>query len=236
MATKKKAAPKKAAKSENKLKAVKDEVNPEENGQVSTAGKTTDDLAKELEINKPKRIPGTVTIEKVKLGKKDSLVILLSTIEADGSTTKDSKTSGRPCHPDLKAALSSLSIHWAILNDYLSVRAVKDINDYDRELVETVHVSGISIGGNDGEEGLMILGHKFSRRKKAIIINTPFERFEEVSETRYKYMDDLESKIGILFKEVEQYLDGSKVGENPQQQMEFPEGDLIDEFKDEFDN
>lgn len=210
---------------------------PEENGsedlsefqgteKTGRGRKSTDQLHDEMKEKKQKKA-GT-TIEKVKLSKK-GLDVTISVIETDGSTTKDSKALTRPVHQNLKNALAAVAIHWAILVDYLSTRAVPDIKKYDPALVEGIKVSGISIGGNDGEEGIMITAQKTSRRKKVIIVNSPFERFEEVADSRYKYMDNLEELVKNIMIRTEKYLSGEEVGEDAQPEINFPAEELVDE-------
>jgi len=249
MATKEKGDKKTPAKKTDKpkMKALKGKggVNPEENGTEDisefqetekTGRKSTDDLLKEQDAKKKKKA-GT-TIKKVTLAKKGSpgLSVSLETIESDGSITKDpNKSFTRPVHQNLKNAMAAFAIHWLILNDYLSTRSVPDIKKYDPALIEGVNVSGISIGGNDGEEGIMITGQKTSRRKKSIGINTPFERFEEVAETRYKYMDDIEAIVKNIMTRVDKYLSGEEVGEDNQIEMKFDENQTADEINEPVD-
>lgn len=192
----------------------------------STNGKTTDELHDELKASKPKKLPGTVTIEKVKIDKNDHLTVFLTTIEADGTTTKDpGKGYTRPAHPDLKNAFAGFAVHMAVLSDYIGTKQIRDIKNFDRELIESFTVRSISLGGKVDEEGIVITGFKRTRRDKTQQLNTPFERLEEISETRYKFMDDVEEKLKVLLSEVEQYMAGTKVGAEAQQQIEFPEGD-----------
>lgn len=208
-----------------KKKSAKTKPDPEKDEKNAKArGKTTDQLAKEM--TKEAKPPGTVTIEKVKLvGKKDQLEVNVSVIEQDGSVTKDIKSSNRPVHKDLKSKLAAFAIHWGILLDYVNPNALKgDIKKYDEALVKNITVTSISIAGKEGEEGITITANRKTRRGKFANINTPFERFEEVQETRYKFMDDVEKKWEGLQREVELYLSGEKVGESPQGKLEFEEG------------
>lgn len=248
MATKKKAAPKKKASTGKGNKNAPAAgggdtayVNPDEEkdhtDKTQKERPTTDELAEQLANQKAQKAAGTVTYRKIKLDKKGFLAVDISTIEADHSTTKDSKSLSRPVHPDLRKALAAFAIHYGILNDYISTRSVKDPKKFPPELVKSYHISGISIGGADGEEGIMITGHKNTRRKKALILNTPFERFEEVAETRYIYMDDLLEKVDYLTKEVALYLSGEKVGEDNQLELGFNESekgaDIVDPDEEE---
>lgn len=186
---------------------------------------TTDELLDQMP--QKKRIAGQVTIEKVKLGKK-GLIVNLSVLEKDGSITREpGRASTRPVHPDLKAAMSAFAIHWALLLGFVRQVNIKDIKNYDPELVEDITISGITITGEDGDEGIIITGQKYTARKKSFNTNTPLERFEEVQETRYKFMDDVVELKDKLFAEVQDYISGKKVGEEEQGSL-FP-GNTDDE-------
>jgi len=177
---------------------------------------------REIIPEKKKRQVGSVVIKKMKLVKKEFITLSYSRIEADGSTTNVNEDHKAPVHNDLKSKFQSLSVHLALLCDYLSTRQIKDINAYDPELVSNFFVTGVSIGGNDDDEGIVLTGYKITRSDKAVILNTPFARIEEVQETKYRYMDDLTGKVDELQKEIELYL-GGKRGPDPQGSLEFPE-------------
>jgi hypothetical protein len=123
-------------------------------------------------------------------------------------------------HPDLKNKFSEFRIHLALLCDYLSTQQVKSLEKYNQDLVEKFHVSSVSI---KDEEGIVITGHKVTARKKAVILNSPFTLFDEDKKSAYRYADELKDLVDEFVKEVLQYLDGSKVGEDPQGKLEFPE-------------
>ncbi len=194
-----------------------------EDGNLEEAGST-----KPEKKDKKKQPASVLSFSKVKLVKNTFLTIVYSRIEKDGSTTAITENHKAPVHEDLKKKFEGMGIHLALLCDYLSTRQIKDISAYDPELVETFHVSSVSIGGNDDDEGIVLTGHKITKRKVAVILNSPFARIEEVEETKYRYMDDLKSKVDSLLEEVKLYL-GGKRGPDPQQSLEFPEDELPEE-------
>lgn len=128
-----------------------------------------------------------------------------------------------PVHQDLTDAWTALSIHWLILTGYAAASAVTDISDVPAELIEGVHVKGFSFGGEDKAEGIILSGHRILKNKKAVIVNTPFTRFEEKDDSRYQWMDDLINCLDTLRSEVVAYMNGTKRGENPQQELPFSE-------------
>lgn len=187
-------------------------------GKIVTAGKTVDELAQEVKSKVRQGL--SLMISKVKLVKKEFLSIGYNRIDTDGSTIVVNEDHKSPIHPDLKAKFLALRVHLALLCDYISTKQLKDIAAYNQELVENFTVTGISIGGKDDNEGIVLTGWKKTNNNKVVILNTPFARLEEVEETRYRYMDDLSCRIDELLKEVELYV-GGKRGESPQQELNF---------------
>jgi hypothetical protein len=169
------------------------------------------------------KLKSALTIEKVKMVKNDYLKVDFSKIEPDATTSSDSyENKMRPVHPDCRAAFKNLSVHLGLLCDYLSTRQIKEIDKYDQELVEAFHVTGISIGGGDGEEGIVLTGHKITKSGKAVILNSPFTRFEEDEKTVYRHVDNLRTRVDAVIQEAKLYLEGKR-GEEAQQKLEFPE-------------
>lgn len=159
---------------------------------------------------------------KVKLGKKDTLIIDFERKEADGTTTEGQETRQSPIHKDLKIAFEKLCIHFALMVGFVDFKSVKDIENPKVELFEDFKVTQYSIGGTD-EHGVTLTGYKTLGNGKAFNYNTPFYLFDQAEESRYKFMDSLQKAIHVIESEVYQYLDGSKVGENPQGQLNFEE-------------
>lgn len=164
----------------------------------------------------------TIKITKAKLTK-ERLSINYTKTRDDGSHSETSENPEWEVHPDLKSALGLLAIHMAIMTDYVTNKQVKNIEKHDSELCKDFTISGYSIGGDEGDEGIVISGHKILKNGKALILNTPFARFEEGDETRYAFMEDLMNCVSRIEKEVLSYLDGSKKASPAQMQMEFEE-------------
>lgn len=165
----------------------------------------------------------SLTITKVKLVKKEFLSIDYTRIEPDATTASDSyENKMRPVHPDCRAAFKALAIHLALLCDYISTKQIKEIDKYDPVHSEKFNVTGVSIGGGEGEEGVVLTGHKITAKGKAVILNSPFTRFEEADDTAYRYVDDLRAKVDAVINEAKAYMDGKR-GEDPQGKLEFEE-------------
>jgi hypothetical protein len=155
-----------------------------------------------------------ISIQKVKLikgGEKLELDIK----ESGLVKSTDSKTCENPVHPDLSNAVQSLAVHLAILCDFIEPKQSKDTDE-----LEKFTVTGYSIGGKEGEEGVTITGMRKTKTGQKFSINSPFTRFEASEEARYLLMNDLQSKIDTIEGEVKKYLfDGKQL----QQSIEFPD-------------
>lgn len=228
---KKKAASKKPeTKKEKKATPIKKEEKP--------AKKTREvELNSGEKVNVPEKqaqakVPGSITVEKVKLlkGGTEGAEVTLSIIEADGSTTSDQKNLSRPAHEDLKTAFSELRVHLGLMCGFISRKQLKDIRAYTEESISTFSVHGISIRNKGGNEGVTIIGANKPELGGRVGLNTPFTRFDEVEETRYRYMDDLLEKLEVIKDEVLQYVNGTKVGEAPQPELPFANaGEQVEE-------
>lgn len=145
-----------------------------------------------------------ITYEEVPQGRKKRNVIL---------------TDDTPVHKDLTQSFQNLAIHLVILTGFVSTKQVKNIETPKPELIEGVHVNGISVKSGD-DPGVVISGHRIHPDSgKAVILNTPFTRLNEGDETAYKFVEDLQEKLDRAVKETSAYEDGTKLGDDPQLTM-----------------
>lgn len=170
----------------------------------------------------------SMTFQKVRLHKtKKGNGLVLTYEKQEGDETFDViETHKAIIHKDLQAALDVLAIHLAVSCNYVKARQVKDIASGERELAEKFHINGYSIGGDDENPGIMILGHHTCPDGLAVILNSPFRKIDVAPESRYTFMDDLVARVEVIESEINQYLDGSKRGESTQGTL-----DLKDEPK-----
>lgn len=145
----------------------------------------------------------------------DGLVIIYEEKPPGRKERNVTLTDKTPVHDDLKTSFQNLAIHLAILTGYVSVKQIKNIETPKPELFEGFHVNGISVKSGD-DPGVVISGHRILDNGKAVILNTPFTRFEEGEESAYKFTDDLQAKINRAVGETSAYEDGSKLGDDPQ--------------------
>lgn len=128
-------------------------------------------------------------------------------------------------HPDLIAAFHALTAHWCLLAGQISFDDVDDIDNVDEKLLEPFKCYAFSIGGNEKKQGITLSGQYTLPNKKVMSWSAPFELFGAADDKRYIYMDELLAKLDLLDKELIQYIEGTKVAPNPQQEMNFGEGE-----------
>lgn len=168
-----------------------------------------------------------IRLLKTKIVKKgESLTVEYSRQEKDGSTTIISEEHKAPVHQDLKNAFFGLHVHFAILSDYLTVKVIKDIRNYDSDLIEPFTVSGVHRGGAEDEEYIILTGHKLTASGKAVIINTPMLKLNDEEGNGYKHLDHLIERVEFCEKEVKAYLAGKHAPE-PQTSLDFPDDEPV---------
>lgn len=169
-----------------------------------------------------------IEIKNVKITKADRAVIVYKKSEVDGATSEVTENHHSKVHEDFKNALAQLAVHFGVLTGYIKSSDVKDPALYGKD-VDSFHVSGYSIGGEDEDQGIVIKGYRILPGSgKAVILNSPFTRFNEGDETRYKHMDHLINLIENARDEATKYL-GGKFAPEPQLALELNEKDKIDE-------
>lgn len=166
----------------------------------------------------------SIEIRKVKVTKADRLEISYKKEEADGSSSEVTEKHNSKVHEDLKNAMAQLRVHLGMMTGYIKKSDVKDPAMYGKD-VDSFHVGGYSIGGDDEDQGIVISGHRIlPDGGKAVILNTPFTRFNEDEATRYKFMDQLIDLVENVRNEVNAYL-GGKFALNPQTSLELKDGE-----------
>jgi len=121
-----------------------------------------------------------------------------------------------PIHTDLIDAFAKLNKHFAILTDGIVLPAkVKNLANWEDENLEKFFVDGFTIGGNDENEGVTLIG-SHDGTYGSFPLNTPFQKWEA---SEYDHISDLGSDINACIYEVEQYLfEGKKA---PEKQLDM---------------
>lgn len=168
-----------------------------------------------------------MVLTEVRVVDRSFLSVSYSKIEADGSTSNHAGVvfDGRFAHPDTLNLFQYLRIHFALACEFISVKQLKSINDYNQSLVEKFTVLKVKI---KKEEGVSLTGYKLLG-KGPWNFTAPFIRFTDDEQSAYRYIDDLTEKVELLEEEVIKYIDGSKVGKDPQGTLEFPDDNYSEE-------
>jgi hypothetical protein len=160
-------------------------------------------------------------ITKGKLLKGDKVEVEFIEKDDDGNPAECSKSKNSPPPAQsLRVAFSNLSIHAAILAEFINSSSINDIAAPEHPDLEKFSVSGFTIVGGEKMEGVILTGAKTLKNGKALIFNTPITRFEDQSENAYDYTNDLLESIETARVEIQKYLDGHHATD-PQQELPF---------------
>lgn len=116
---------------------------------------------------------------------------------------------------DFRNAFSRLKMHALCLCELIPEHKAKDYFrlsdesqlDYARVSLSEYEVTGLSRGGLDETEGVVIVIQKRLKSKKVLNICTPFQMFED-PESDYEYIDELFQDVNNLWQEAIEYLNG----------------------------
>lgn len=156
---------------------------------------------------------------KIKIKKTDQPVIEFMEADSEGTDVDVIKAYRERVHPDFNAAMDGLALHLAVLTGYTKREAVKD-KDFQGISTNFV-VRGFSIGGFNEDEGIVISGHVILPSGKAVILNSPFERFNDESPNAYPFMHLLLAQLIKIKDEANKFMDGEKFYPKEQLEMEM---------------
>lgn len=119
-------------------------------------------------------------------------------------------------HTDFINSMNKLIPHVILLceiGDYGSVEAIPD-----KEL-QKIEVTGITIGGHDEHEGVVVIAKKRLKHNKVVNLITPFTKWED-EHNGYTFERLLQIACFNVLGEAELYLNG-KYAPNPQLEIQF---------------
>ena len=132
-------------------------------------------------------------------------------------------------HDDLRVAFSNLALHMIVICDLRKADLIykdsfesPEMSDFD-----DYRIKGFSIGGNDENEGAVLIGSRRFESGKVLNIVTPFTPFADAQDP-YKFEEDLYNDMQAALYEVELYLAGKYLIK----QLEIP----FDEYQEESEN
>ncbi len=163
-----------------------------------------------------------ISIQRAKIFDDHHLTITYTKLAPDGTHSEHPGESypERFMHADLRSKFKALAIHMALMQGYIPKSEIKSITRYNQDLVKTFTVTSVSIKAG---EGVVITGHKKTDYKSVANFNTPFTRLGDPDTAAYGFVEDLQEKLDELVAEVIEYLEGTKVGEDPQGKLDFKE-------------
>lgn len=152
----------------------------------------------------------TITVKKAKLKDRSLEVNLDETITTSGGgsvTNEILKKCNTLVHDDLLAAFDRLKIHMVKACDFKKSELItkESIENFDLSLLSDYRVKGFSIGGEDDNEGVVLIGSREFASGKVLNIITPFIRYADEVDP-YEFAPELADAVNAAVYEVEQYL------------------------------
>jgi hypothetical protein len=152
----------------------------------------------------------SITIKKAKLKGRRLTLDYFSPVEG-GSDTISVKCANQ-VHPDLLAAMDKLIPHFILLCELPEASILQGLlwndmpmDDVDMGKFPKVQVTGYSIGGDDENEGLTIIGSRLLEKGKSLNVNSPFTKYDR---EEYQYADELNLAIQEIENEIREFLNG----------------------------
>lgn len=167
-------------------------------------------------------------IIKAKVTKEKTLIAVYKN-ENDDTVTIEGKNI---VHKDLEACFTELVPHLAFLCEQKEADGKQSFDELPDDILNTLEVSGFSIGGDGDSEGVTLTGKRFLKSKKVLNLNAPFTMFSNDNE-EYNYSFELMESINACKYEVEQYLTAKKWA-IVQQELPF-DGDSQEPFADKIE-
>lgn len=156
---------------------------------------------------------------KVKLIKKGEEVFILTKEAGDHQRNVSNDCKDVP-HEDFLKAVSALRPHLMALSGWC-----KASEAYNHEDLGLFTVTGYSLGGKEGSEGIIITGYR-SCDWGTVGNNTPFIRLEQAEDKEYQYLEDLLKDVSRIEQEALLYLQDGKRMPERQTSLEFPEDQI----------
>lgn len=115
-------------------------------------------------------------------------------------------------HADLRAALERLKLHLVVICEQPEAELVnfESIHQFNVEQLENYIVTGYTIGGNDENAGVTIIGQKLLKSGQVLNLISPFIKFEDTE--NYIFAGELSADVDACNFEVLEYLFGEKWG------------------------
>lgn len=160
-----------------------------------------------------------IHIRKIKI-KNDLPSITYERTEDDGKKTTVEECGPYLVHGDFRDAMNALAPHLAKICDLRESDVIgEDIGDCDMENFSCFVISGITVSGDDDQEGCCIVGQKRIGQKVLNLV-TPFQKFEDEYDG-YPFKEELREAVINTEREAVLYMEGKHA--TGQMEMEFEE-------------
>lgn len=164
----------------------------------------------------------SIEIKSVKIKDGKPLVIYFPLNDNGEHQAELTYDKGPKCHADFENKLAALAVHFPLLTGYVKHSSVKKIESLlESEIAKSFTIGGFHIGGKDEDQGIVLVGHRILDNGKAQVLNSPFYRFNDDDQTRYKFMDDLQLALEDCKEEAKLYISGQKVWQDPQLSLQL---------------
>ncbi len=163
-------------------------------------------------------------IKKAKITNQSTLEVTLIEYAENDVTNEVVKKCGNLVHEDMRLAFKALSGHMAMLCD-LKESVGLDLSDPEHAAtLDKIYVTSFSVGGNDDNEGVCLVGGKKLASGKVLNLVAPFQKYED---EEYKLSYALEEDVNLCIKEVEAYLYDNKCAVRQLDLFDDAEGESV---------
>jgi hypothetical protein len=150
-------------------------------------------------------------ITKAKVTAEEHLLADFEEYSTEGEEKDETaKRFGGKVHQDLLMAFEDLRIHLATKCEEGQYSDFQE----NSEKLDIFKVTGISLSGDDGNQGVVLTGQKRLTTNEVLILNAPYIKLNPES-TTYHHIDELDFAIkGVLSEVTKHILEGKKAPSN----------------------
>ena len=152
----------------------------------------------------------TITIKKVEVGEKFVIIVYAKEESRQGITMSVNTKRKFPfnIHNELKAALDSLKVHFALITEAVKVTKHQNFTDLTSSTeMEGFEVTGFEVKKAGDNFGVIIIGHRKLQDNRTVKFTTPFINFDvEISD--YDHIENLIESVDIAKQEAIEYING----------------------------
>jgi hypothetical protein len=157
-----------------------------------------------------------IELQRVHLDKENKLSVSYKLTDHNNMAPVEAGPFTAFVHKDLIDAMTRLSVHAALMTGQLNPGDISDVENPAEILVQPFTAKSWSISGADNTQAIIISANRQLADKKVFNFNTPRYLLNANEESRYYAMDDVLKWVNRTKQEALAFLDGTKVGTDPQ--------------------